>query len=110
MKKQVPFDVGGKPVSFMRFKATGTVLENLGDGRTVRVAWDPQAEPRDWYFYTYRTILVEADTETEDGRRLVDFAFRGAHQDYTWWLAQPYWLEKYGVKPATLSGSPAEAD
>ena len=109
-KNGVPFDVGGKPVSVMRIKATGTVLENLGDGRTVRVAWDPQAEPRDWYFYTYRTTLVEADTETEDGRRLVDFAFRGAHQDYTWWLAQPYWLEKYGVKPETLSDPPAEAD
>ena len=109
VKKRVPFDVGGKPVSVMRIKATGTVLDNAGDGRTVKVAWDPPAEPRDWYFYTYRTTIVEADTETEDGRRLVDFTFRGAPQDYTWWLAQPYWLEKYGVKPESISvDAPAE--
>ena len=110
VKKRVPFDAGGKPVSVMRIKATGTVLENLGDGRTVKVAWNPPSELRDWYFYTYRTTLVKADTETEDGRRLVDFAFRGAHQDYAWWLAQPYWLEKYGVKSETLSDLPAEPD
>jgi 5-methylcytosine-specific restriction protein B len=34
---------------------------------------------------------------------LIDFTFRGAPQDYAWWLAQPYWLEKYGVKPETIS-------
>ena len=99
VKKRVPFDVGGKPVSVMRIKATGTVLDNAGDGRTVKVAWDPAVEPRDWYFYTYRTTIVKADTESEDGRRLVDFTFRGAPQDYSWWLEQPYWREKYGVKP-----------
>jgi 5-methylcytosine-specific restriction protein B len=103
VKKRVPFDVGGKPVAVMRIKATGTVLDNLGDGRTVKVAWDPPTEPRDWYFYTYRTTIVEADTESEDGRRLVDFAFHGAPQDYAWWLAHPYWLEKYGVKGDTVS-------
>jgi len=45
----LPFDVGGKPVSVMRIKAIGTVLENLGDGKTVR--------PREWFFYTYRNTL-----------------------------------------------------
>ena len=98
VKKRVPFDVGGKAVSVMRIKATGTVLENAGDGRTVKVAWDPPAEPRDWYFYTYRTTIVKADPEAEDGRRLIEFTFRGAPQDYAWFLAQPYWLEKYGAK------------
>lgn len=103
VKKRVPFDVGGKPVSVMRIKATGTVLENMGDGRTVKVAWDPPTEPRDWYFYTYRTTIVQADTEKEDGRRLIDFAFRGATQDYAWFLAKPYWQEKYGIKPEAIS-------
>jgi 5-methylcytosine-specific restriction protein B len=108
-KDRVPFDVSGKHVSVMRIKATGTVLGNAGDGRTVKVAWDPPAEPRDWYFYTYRTTIVEADKEAEDGRRLIDFTFRGVPQDYAWWLAQPYWLEKYGVKPETISvDAPAE--
>ena len=76
----------------------------------MKVASDPPAEPRDWYFSTYRTTLIKADTETEDGRRLVDFAFRGAHQDYTWWLEQPYWLEKYGVKPESTTEPPTEPD
>ncbi len=107
-KLSLPFDVGGKPVSVMRIKATGTVLENLNDGRTVKVAWDPPFQPRDWYFYTYRTTIVEADMESEDARRLVDFAFRGLAQDYAWWLAQPYWTEKYGVKPVVVADPSVE--
>jgi 5-methylcytosine-specific restriction enzyme B len=103
----LPFDVGGKPVSVMRIKATGTILENLGDGLRVKVAWDPIVEPRDWYFYTYRTTLVEADLEDENARRLVDFAFHGASQDYAWWLAQPYWADKYGVEPAVAAAGPS---
>lgn len=95
-KRRLPFDVGGKSVSAMRIKATGTVLENLGDGRTVRVAWDPLTTPRDWFFYTYRSTIAQVDPEAEDGRRLIEFAFKGASQDYAWFLAQPYWKEKYG--------------
>ena len=102
----LPFDVGGKPVSVMRIKATGTILGNLNDGKRVRVAWDPLGAPRDWYFYTYRTTVVEADTESEESaRRLVDFAFRGVPQDYTWFLARPYWVEKYGVRTDSASGA-----
>ena len=100
-KHNLPFDVRGKPVSGMRIKATGTILENLNDGKTVKVAWDPPFQPRDWYFYTYRTTIIEADAESESARRLVDFAFRGVPQDYDWFLAQPYWVEKYGVKSAS---------
>ena len=98
-KHGLPFDVGGKPVSVMRIKATGTILDNPGDGLKVKISWDPPFEPRDWYFYTFRTTIVEADIEAENGRRLVDFAFRGVPQDYAWWLAKPYWSAKYGVNP-----------
>jgi 5-methylcytosine-specific restriction enzyme B len=56
----LPFDVRGKSVSAMRIKETGTVLENSNDGRTVKVAWDPRFEPRDWYFYTFRTTISGA--------------------------------------------------
>ncbi len=93
----------------MRIKATGTVLDNASDGRTVKVAWDPPTEPRDWYFYTYRTTIVEADPEAEDGRRLIDFTFRGVTQDYAWFLAQPYWLEKYGAKSETIAADISES-
>jgi 5-methylcytosine-specific restriction enzyme B len=100
-KLGLPFHVGGKPVSVMRIKATGTVLENLDDGRTVKVAWDPPFEPRDWYLYTYRTTISRVDTETEVGQQLVDFAFRGIAQNYAWLLSRPYFAEKYGIKAAT---------
>ena len=102
-KSGLPFDVGGKSVSAMRIKATGTILENLNDGKKVRVAWDPPSAPRDWYFYTYRTTVVEADIESEDAKRLVDFVFRGVPQDYAWFLAQPYWVQKYGVRTDSVT-------
>ena len=62
------------------------------------MAWDPPFAPRDWYFYTYRTTVVEADTESEGAARLVDFVFRGVPQDYAWFLAQTYWVQKYGCR------------
>lgn len=97
-KRGLPFDVGGKSVSVMRIKAVGLVLENPGDGKVVRVAWDKADQPRDWYFYTYRTTLVKADPEQPDACKLIDFAFRGIPQDYQWFLKQPYWVEKYGER------------
>jgi 5-methylcytosine-specific restriction enzyme B len=102
-KRGLPFNVGGKPVSVMRIKATGTVLANDNDGKRVKVAWDPPTPARDWYFFTYRTTVVEADPEREDAQRLVDFAFRGAGQDYAWFLAQPYWVNKYGARADQVS-------
>jgi 5-methylcytosine-specific restriction protein B len=104
-KRGLPFDVGGKPVSVMRIKATGTILRNPNDGKKVEVAWDPPFPPRDWYFYTYRTTVVEADTETEAARRLVDFVFRGVPQEHAWFLAQPYWVQKYGLRPDSDSAT-----
>jgi 5-methylcytosine-specific restriction enzyme B len=102
-KRGLPFEVGGKSVSVMRIKATGTVQENNHDGKRVKVAWDPSFPARDWYFFTYRTTVVKADTDREDAQRLVDFAFHGAAQDYVWFLNQPYWVNKYGARADTVS-------
>jgi 5-methylcytosine-specific restriction protein B len=96
----LPFDAGDKSVSCMRIKAVGTITERLDDGKTVRVEWDKPDEPRDWYFYTYRTTLVEADREDAHARRLIVFTFGGAKQDYDFWLRQPYWARKYGSNSA----------
>jgi 5-methylcytosine-specific restriction protein B len=106
-KHHLPFDIGGKPASVMRIKATGIILENFNDGRKVKVAWDPPAEPRDWYFYTYLTTIVKADIDSDQGRRLIDFTFRGGVQDYTWWLAQPYWVRKYDANSQPAISIPA---
>lgn len=95
-KKGLPFDIAGGSASGMRIKATGTILENLGDGRRVRVAWDPPTAPRDWFFYTYRTTLVRADPDNEKARALIDFAFADVSQDYQQFLDRPYWKQKYG--------------
>ena len=38
-KKGVPFVNRGHTVSVMAIKAIGTVIENLGDGKTLKVEW-----------------------------------------------------------------------
>ncbi|MER9843511.1 AAA family ATPase [Mesorhizobium australicum] len=103
-KHNLPFDNRGQPVSCMRIKAIGTITENTGDGKTVKVAWELLEPARDWFFYTYRVTLVEADPNDEMARRLIVFAFAGAKQDYDFWIKQPYFAKKYGPeqKPANL--------
>lgn len=49
-KHHLPFDNRGHSVSVMAIKATGTVMENPGDGRLVKVQWDPLQALREWYF------------------------------------------------------------
>ncbi|NVD43204.1 AAA family ATPase [Ensifer sp. HO-A22] len=100
-KHNLPFDNRGQPVSCMRIKAIGTITENMGDGKTVKVDWEVLDPPRDWFFYTYRVTLVEADPNDEMARRLIAFAFAGAKQDYDFWIRQPYFAKKYGPEQET---------
>lgn len=102
-KHNLPFDNRGKAVSCMRIKAVGTITENRGDGRTVEVDWEKLDPPRDWYFYTYRVTVVEADPTEGLSRRLILFAFGGTKQDYNFWINDvPYFSKRYGAvaKPA----------
>ncbi|NYS26586.1 AAA family ATPase [Rhodobacteraceae bacterium 2376] len=94
-KFDLPFDNRGKPVSVMRIKAVGTVTENMGDGRTVKVDWRPLDPPRDWLFYTYRSTVTRANLQHLRAKRLVRFAFSGEEQDYDFFLKQSYWAKKY---------------
>ena len=94
-KYGLPFDNRDRPVSCMRIKATGTVTERTQNGQTVRVDWGPSLEPKDWYFYTYRVTIVEANVADELARRLIRFTFGNHRQDYDFWLRQPYWAKKY---------------
>src|SRR3546814_11786563 len=64
----LPFDNRHKHVSGMRIKAIGTITESAEDGKTVKVDWTPLATPKDWYFYTYRITIVEADPRSEERR------------------------------------------
>lgn len=95
-KHGTPFDSRGKSVSAMKIKAIGTVTCNHGDGRTVDVVWEEIAEAREWYFYTYRYTITRARVEDEVlARRLVAFTFEGAQQDYAFFMAQPYWRDRF---------------
>ena len=95
-KHDAPFDNKGQTVSVMKIKAIGTVTKNHGDGRKVDVVWELLTEPREWYFYTYRATITRARVEDEElARRLVAFAFDGAQQDYAFFMAQPYWRDRF---------------
>lgn len=95
-KHGAPFDNKGHTVSAMKIKAIGTVTKNHGDGRTVDVTWEPLTTPREWYFYTYRATITRARVEDEVlARRLVSFTFDGVPQDYDFFMAQPYWRDRF---------------
>ena len=95
-KRDLPFGNRGHSVSVMRIKAIGTVTHNHGNGRVVDVEWEQDYKPRDWYFYTYRSTVTRARVEDEElAKRLVSFAFEGAIQDYGYFMAQPYWRERF---------------
>ena len=81
----------------MKIKAIGTITENTGDGKTVKVEWEVLDPPREWFFYTYRVTVVESDSSDELARRLILFAFAKGKQDYDFWIKKvPYFAKKYG--------------
>lgn len=95
-KRGLPFDSRGKTVSCMKIKAIGTITENMGDGKTVKVDWEVLDPPREWFFYTYRVTVVEADSSDELARRLILFAFANGKQDYDFWINEvPYFAKRY---------------
>ena len=101
-KLALPFETKGNSVSCMRIKAIGVVTANVGDGRSVKVEWQKLAPPRDWFFYTYRTTILEADRDDDLARRLIRFTFSGEPQDYRYWISEvPYFAKKYG-EPARV--------
>jgi len=102
-KYGLPFENHEKPVSCMRIKAIGTVTEATKDGKTVKVDWTPLDDPKEWYFYTYRTTIVEADASDELARRLIQFAFGDHKQDYEFWLRVPYFAKKYRPRDVTAT-------
>lgn len=80
-KNDLPFDNQGQTVAVMGIKAIGTVKENLGDGRTLKVDWKPVAPLREWYFYTNRGTVwrvLSGDWMTD---ALIEFTFEGKAQD-----------------------------
>lgn len=95
-KHGLPFDNRGHTVSVMAIKAVGTVKENISDGRTLKVAWDPIDTPREWYFYTNRSTVwrvLPGDWITD---ALIGFAFEEKEQDIKRFRNDPFWRERFG--------------
>ena len=95
-KYNLPFDNKGQSVSVMSIKAIGTVKENLGDGRKVRVEWTKLDPQREWYFYTHRGTIWRVLPGEWTTDALIGFAFEGKHQDLGPFRNSPFWRERFG--------------
>lgn len=91
------FDTRGRAVSVMCIKAIGTITENLGDGKQVKVNWT-QVEPlREWCFYTHRGTIWRVQPGEWRNDALIAFAFDGRPQDLDRFRNEPFWRERYGT-------------
>lgn len=84
-KKSLPFDNHGKTVGAMRIKAIGTVTENAGDGKTIKVDWTRLDPFKTWFG---PGVLREAihRVDASDGyikKQLLAFTFGDEEQDYS---------------------------
>ncbi len=95
-KNGLPFDNRGHAVSVMAIKAIGTVVENLGDGKSLRVDWEKDSTLREWYFFTNRNTVWKVIPETALRVGLIDFAFHRKEQDIDKFRNDPYWRERFG--------------
>jgi len=80
-KHDLPFDNRGETVSVMAIKATGTIIENLNDGKHVRVDWAKVDPPREWYFHTQRGTVWRVLPGDWKADALIAFAFDGKLQE-----------------------------
>lgn len=95
--KNIPFDVGKKPVSVMSIKAIGTVIKNYGDGKKLDVAWEKLDPPKYWYFFTFIDRVWKVESKPDDWmyQALLDFTFADKTQDYKRFLNSPFWRDRY---------------
>ncbi|HAM21501.1 MAG TPA: AAA family ATPase [Actinobacteria bacterium] len=108
-KVGLPFDNRGKTVSRNLIKATGTITQNHGDGRTVEVEWDPAPEePRSWYFYTGRATVWRLRKDEDFAQRLIRFVFMGQAQDYAYFIRK-WWDEGESRIPDAEGAAVADA-
>jgi 5-methylcytosine-specific restriction protein B len=107
-REELPFDARGNTVSRLIIKATGTIAHNPGTGRSVDVEWEPAQPPRFWYFYTARPTVWHLRKDDPLAQRLIDFAFRGAKQDFDFFVK--LWFDNPESVTAEVSTTAAKAD
>lgn len=83
-KNDLPFNNYGKTVGVMAIKAVGTVLENIGDGKNIRVSWKRVTPTKEWYGDgVLRTTVHFVDsTAGYIKSALLRFVFEDMEQDY----------------------------
>ena len=111
-REGLPFDNRGHAVSVMAIKATGIVLENIGDGRHLRVDWTP-VEPRlEWYFHTYRGTVWEVHPDTWGwmSENLIGFTFDNQDQEIDRFRNHTDWRGKFGDPTKDTEPSPTEQE
>lgn len=97
-KHNLPFKNKGKTISVMGIKARGIVIENLKDGRNVKVDWERIEPLKEWYFFTSRNTIWRVDKQ--DGwmhEALIDFAFDDKKQELEKFMNESDWEEE--IKP-----------
>lgn len=98
--KDIPFENNGETVSVMKIKVTGTVIENMDDGKNIKVDWD-EPEEREWYMFTGRNtiwnITPKDDKDDWMKEELIKFIFDGQDQDYQKFINDPYWGDRYNI-------------
>ena len=101
-KNNLPFDNRGQTVSVMAIKATGTIAENPGDGRRIRVQWQSFNSPSEWYFYTYQRTIWKITPGDWKSDALIDFTFNNKPQDLDRFRNYPFWRDRFATDPAEL--------
>ena len=101
-KNNLPFDNRGQTVSVMAIKATGTIAENPGDGRQIRVQWQNFNSPSEWYFYTYQRTIWKITPGDWKSDALIDFTFNNKPQDLDRFRNYPFWRDRFATDPAEL--------
>ena len=101
-KNNLPFDNRGQTVSAMAIKATGTIAENPGDGRQIRVQWQNFNSPSEWYFYTYQRTIWKITPGDWKSDALIDFTFNNKPQDLDRFRNYPFWRDRFATDPAEL--------
>lgn len=98
-RRGLEFDTWGNTVSVMAIKAIGVIVENMGDGRQVRVQWQRVSPAREWFFYTYQATVWKVTPGYWKTDALIDFAFHNTPQDINRFRNDPYWRERFGTDP-----------
>lgn len=109
-KNDLPFDNRNQIVSVMAIKAIGTVTENPGDGRVVKVKWEPLGEPREWYFYTYQGTIWRVSPGKWQTDALIALTFDGQPQDIARFRNAPFWKDRFGDETTSSSTGTEPSD